>query len=242
MGQRSRASGRSHRWPDEMLEERFAHLLGAVGCPLPIHEVKAFLLGTLAGGRSPSPAVLRSTLWGEGKPDFLDAGQAREFQDLLAGLRERLAIHRNGTPYRLSPVTPQRRPEDVSRYVRIRQEEIDAFHRGMELAGTEAGAMTARARGVLARLDRAVTSLDRIRFLTEGHPSLPDDIRREIFSNLREIDWIVEQCLAIVQEEQRAARRARRADLRLLPGRPAASRTGHGRAALGRADPAPIQG
>lgn len=218
MGKRSRGSGRCQRLPDGMLEERFARLLGAAGCPLPLHEVKAFLLGSLAGWRTPSAADLRAALWGEEKPDFADARQAREFHGLLAALRERLAVHRDGTLYALSPVTPQRRPEDIIRYARVRQEEIDAFHRGMALAGTEAEDLPPRARQAVARLERAVTHLDRIRIMTEGHPSLPDDLRREMFSSLREIDWIVEHCLAIVQEEQRAARRARRPELRLLPG------------------------
>lgn len=225
-----------------MLEERFARLLGAAGCPLPLHEVKAFLLGSLAGWRNPSPGDLRSALWGGEKPDFADAGQAREFHELLAALRERLAVHRGGTPYSLSPVTPQRRLEDIGRYVRVRQEEIDAFHRGLALAGAAVEALPPRAREAVARLERAVTFLDRIRIMTEDRPSLPDDLRREVFSHLREIDWIVERCLAVVQEEQRQARRARRPELRLLPGGRAAGSCGAaGRGALRPADPAPVR-
>lgn len=201
-----------------MVEERLARLLGAAGCPLPLHEVKALLLGSLAGWRQPSAAEFRAALWGKESPDFADAGQAREFQDLVAALRERLALHRDGTPYSLSPVTPQRRPEDIGRYVRVRQEEIDAFHRGMALAGADPEDLPPRARQAIARLERAVTHLDRLRIMTEGYPSLPDDLRREVFSCLRELDWIVERCFAVVQEEQRAARRARRPDLRLLAG------------------------
>lgn len=231
MGKRSRGSGRCQHRSDEVLEERFARLLGAAGCPVPLHEVKAFLLGSLAGWRTPSAADLRAALWGEEKPDFADAGQAREFHELLAALRERLAVHRGGTPYSLSPVTPQRRLEDIGRYVRVRQEEIDAFHRGMALAGAEAEALPPRAREAVARLERAVTFLDRVRIMTEGRSSLPDDLRREVFSTLREIDWIVERCLAVIQEEQRVARRARRPELRLLPGGRAAD--SRGRAARG---------
>lgn len=218
MSRGPRRQTRGAPWYGDSVDECFARLLGETGCPMPLHQVKTLLLGALAGMGNLPIAKPSAVLWGETDPGFTNAGQARTLQNLFAGLRERLAVHRDGTPYRLSSIAPQRKMEDLVRYVRVRREELDGFHKGLDLAGAEPEAMAAKALKFLRHLDHAAVNLDRMEDLIERHRSMSERNLREMFKCMREWDELVEGCLAIIQGEQRTLRRVRRPALRVLPG------------------------
>lgn len=93
------------RWRRPVLldpgDETLARLLGELGCPLPLHQVRMLVLGALAGAEVPSLYRLRAALWdGEGGSGA-GRGPARDALELLAGLRARLAVHREGTVLQL---------------------------------------------------------------------------------------------------------------------------------------------
>ncbi len=214
-----RGQRRGTPWYGDDIEECFSRLLGETGCPMPLHQIKTLLLGALAGRGNLPIAHPTDVLWYKTSPGFVSDRQARAFRNLFAGLQERLAIHRDGTLYRLSPIAPQRQMEDLARYIRIRREELDGFHKGLELAGAGPETLAQSTLKAIKHLDQAALQLDKVEGFMERHPSIPAEDLREMFKCLREWEGIVEECLAIIQREQRALRRARRPDLRILPGR-----------------------
>ena len=114
-------------------DKRIRQLLDEYGCPTPFHAVRTRFLGNIASPRfDASPIQAIKDLWGGELPQFEEIdGVNALFKDLMS-LWNHLAQHQSRSkPFRLVRETTQPAREDVARYCRVRQEEIQGFFDGL---------------------------------------------------------------------------------------------------------------
>ena len=125
--------------------DQIQSLLQKHGCPMPYHQVRAMLMGSIAAPDQVNPADLLRRIWGGTLPEFADLETFQELMDtLFMRLWNRLADHQGARdPFRLSRRAWQPTAADLLVLVRTRTEELEGFWEG--LFGDQESVMTSEA-------------------------------------------------------------------------------------------------
>lgn len=187
-------------------DDQFAALLDEVQCPMPLHEVRAFVLGCLAATAVPKIDAILSTLWGGKVPAFDGMEKLERFTGQFFALWNELAVRADNLGFPLTAAPHVGSLPDVQRYVVRRQGEVTCFLRGLDAGQTAPEQLTEDARRGLDALGTALhlwSEFDRLirEQATEGAESV-----RETAINLHQLDQVVSDAIGVVMTEQRRAR------------------------------------
>jgi DNA-directed RNA polymerase subunit F len=110
-------------------------LLEQYACPLPFHQLRARLMGNIATpDMTASPMQEIKRIWNNELPVFDSKSEAEEFFGVLfQGLWNALSAHQKRTdPFKLARIaTAPAGLEFLSRFARVRREEIEGFVDGL---------------------------------------------------------------------------------------------------------------
>ena len=109
-------------------------LLTAHSCPLPFHQVRAFVMGSIAcPGQPMSPQIIVYALWGGKMPSFKVPGDAADFFRVFTSqLWHPLTAHQNKKdPFKLIAGTAKPTMAALGKYVNVRMEEMCSFFDGI---------------------------------------------------------------------------------------------------------------
>jgi len=110
-------------------------LLEQYACPLPFHQLRARLMGNIATpDMTASPMQEIKRIWNNELPVFESKSEAEEFFGVLfQGLWNALSAHQKRTdPFKLARIaTAPAGLEFLSRFARVRREEIEGFVDGL---------------------------------------------------------------------------------------------------------------
>lgn len=187
-------------------DEAFARLLAALGSPMPLHQVKTLILGTIAATHMPRLSDLLAAVFGGEPPVFDSRDQLNQFFGHLMGLYNDLAAHQDKGTYRLKAIAPEATTDDIARYARTRREELTGFYRGLDLGGTDPDAMTERSRNALLGLAEVEDFYANYERLAREQSDADERTLRESISALERLDAVVEDHLATIQAEQKRMR------------------------------------
>jgi len=110
-------------------------LLERYACPLPFYQLRARLMGNIATpDMTASPMQEIQRIWNNELPVFDNKSEAEEFFDVLfQGLWNGLSAHQKRTePFKLTRIaTAPASLEFLSKFARVRREEIEGFVEGL---------------------------------------------------------------------------------------------------------------
>lgn len=213
-------------------DAHFAALLRDVKCPMPLHQVKAFVLGCLAATDMPKVNEILATMWGGEVPAFDGMEELKNFTGQFFALWNELArrVERPGFP--LTAARDVERLSDVAHHSALRQEEVSGFLRGLEVGHTDPEGITAEAERALTALVTASHFWSEFDRLIREQPTESAQSLGETVANLRQLDQVAGDAIGILMAEQRRARLQQ-----MRPG--TAGRTQVKAAEPGRNDPCP---
>jgi len=179
------------------------------GCPMPYHQVRAMLMGSIAAPDQISPTDLLRRIWGGTLPEFADLEAFQELMDtLFMRLWNRLADHQSARdPFRLSRRAWQPTAADLLVLVKTRMEELEGFWEGFfgdqesvmtSEAAHEALEAIGEARGLLAAS---------IPLLEKEDASNQDQQLRDLLRNFTNLTTIAERSIQKVINEAIRMRR-----------------------------------
>lgn len=135
-------------------EKTVRALLARYACPIPYHEVRTRLLGSIASpvlGISPLPVV--KALWGGDFPPFDSFDDLNELIDILInGLWNSLTKHNSrSAPFRLARLSLEPSAKNLAAFAQVRRQELEGFVEGL-FNGQDRVDLPERAHQALGRL------------------------------------------------------------------------------------------
>lgn len=198
-------------------EKAIRALIEKYGCPVPFHEVRTRLLGTIATPEmTVSPFQVIQEIWGGELPVFDGMDDLNALIGALVdGLWNGLTRHqKRSQPFRLVRVPMEPTAANLAMYGRIRLEELDGFIEGL-FNGEEIIDLPERAHVAVEDLGDLRAMMVGLCGLMEQDPEA-DDCQNidNLFKQLRELTRIME---SEIHEVVLACTRARRQMLDGIP-------------------------
>ncbi|HLN63864.1 MAG TPA: SEC-C metal-binding domain-containing protein [Symbiobacteriaceae bacterium] len=181
-------------------------LLTEVRCPMPVNEVRAFVLGCLAATDIPKIATVLSTLWGGESPAFDGMEQMERFTGQFFALWNHLAASADNLGFPLSAAAKIESLSDLQRHAMCRQGEVTAFLRGLDAGHTTTDQLSPAATRALEALGTAHHFWSELERLSREQPTESTKTVRETAANMRQLDQIVGDAIGVIMSEQRRAR------------------------------------
>lgn len=186
-------------------DDQFTGLLTEVKCPMPVCEVRAFVLGCLAATEVPKVDAILSSLWGGEVPAFESMEHLERFTGHFFALWNDLAAQTSNLDFPLSPAPDVGNLSDVQRWVVRRQAEVTAFLRGLDAGKTNPEKLSADVQEALKGLGTVMhlwSEFDRL--VGEEQPTA--EVEPETVPNLRHLDQVAGTAVRFVIIEQQRAR------------------------------------
>ena len=120
--------------PPPVSDEKIRALLERYKCPVPFHEIRTRMLGSIATPVAfVSPTKVVQSFWGGELPTFNSVDEANELLGgLMMGLWNRLARHQNrNTPFRLMRAETPPTRDGLAAVALMRCQELDGFVDGL---------------------------------------------------------------------------------------------------------------
>lgn len=187
-------------------DEQFALMLQEYNCPMPLYQVKAFVLGCQAATAMPGIDAILSALWGEETPTFTDRTQLEGFTGQFIALWNAMVKQSEGETFLLSPAAVVTSLADAASFAARRKDELDGFFRGLDAGNTKPQQLTADGRQVLEALEASLTYWVETERMIRELPAESPELVSETAENLRQLDQVTADAMRVLIHEQRRRR------------------------------------
>lgn len=187
--------------PDYSGDAAFGRLLAELSCPMPVHQVKALVMGCVSAPGLTKPGDLIMALWGGQGPNFDSEEQAATFAGNLLGLWNEMASYGDERRYRLAPLALPVTSSELAHYAEVRREEILGFVRGLELGPPDQQEPRPRAMEAFKTLAEADNFLEGFQRLAHKGEEPDDRSIAETCFTLQQLDAVVAQCFSTISAE-----------------------------------------
>lgn len=184
----------------------FGVLLKEVHCPMPVNEVRAFVLGCLGATDMPKMDAVFAALWGGESPAFDSTEQMERFAGQFFALWNQLAASADRPGIPLSAASKIESLPDVQRHAVCRQGEVTAFLQGLEAGHTTPDQLSPDATRALEALVTAHHFWSEYDRLSREQPDESPKAVRETAANMRQLDQVVGHAIGAILSAQRRAR------------------------------------
>lgn len=186
-------------------DDLFAQLLADLQCPTPLHQVKCFVLGSMAATRPVRFDEILGVLWEGAEPVFQSREQAERFAGNLMGLMNQVGS--KAGEFQLQKTNALDSLEAVAHHLVVRAAELQGFVAGLDAGETDPEAMTEDAQAALKTMAEGSAWIKKYQEMLTADREGFEQSLEEATEVLGQLDRVLEHSLSLIYLEQLAERR-----------------------------------